>query len=174
MKNGFLAFLIPEDIYAIRQDQPDQTDSSHVDKPSSESKDTESVESPAITQITYTGKATNRLCILIRNKPEGANAELLGKMLSAVKHQLSESALVVVDQNSRFTFEELEDTVRFDKVLFFGEPSLLNSLLNKTISPYFPMLVKDRFVISANDLSVIAQDVNQKKQLWDAMKKVFR
>lgn len=180
MDKGHLPFLITEDIYVLSRDvAKNETKGTREQSQREETKEASKNEvikeiPPVSTdKVVFHGTAGNKLLVLMQEPLVDQTRELLNKMLSAVKFSLPEAAMIITTENKILDLEKINNALIFERVLFFGEKQIASTILGKDIPLYFPILVANKFVIAADNLEAIIKDVDKKKKLWEAMKKVF-
>lgn len=123
----------------------------------------------------FKGNNTKKVLIVV-DQPgqeciEPQEEAFLGKILSAVKLDLQEVAIMNLQKNSGTTITSL---LNFDatKFLFFG---ISNKDFFEKECEQYTLLAFDasRQLLNCASLATISQDASQKKLLWSALQKMF-
>ena len=158
---NFLSHFIKEEIYLIKEREVEvinESETTGVIEPQE--------ENVAIQPPQFEGNNKNHISILV---PQIQNEEsiFLEKILAAVKLTLNECALVSLSNNKELTsLTELSP----ECIISFGVEG------NQIPLPgsYYDIISQNSVkILKADSLSIISADTSKKKQLWEALQKLF-
>jgi hypothetical protein len=168
-----LSLLINEEIYLVK----DQVNDTKLQKPSQpKEKANDIVEQTINTQdkpsFRYLGENNKYILILVK-EPEAEvlkkeDLNFLLKILSAIKLDLNDVAIVNIEKNQNLNFKALKDFFACNKIITFGiNPKILEittAVANK--KSFF----EDTPILGTWELSKLQQDVSKKTIFWNELK----
>lgn len=186
MENNFLPHFINETIYVIKEDiQSTQYSSRITQDTSPETHESEKlvqkediiVSPPEISteqksSPKFKGNNQRKTIIIVDYvdheyiSPEDEG--FLSKILLAVKINITEVAILNLNLNPLFDYQDLLQ-FKADHILYFGD----NKILPAHFSYYNLQSVSNKQILMSPTLLNISKDTEQKKQLWEALKKMF-
>jgi len=126
--------------------------------------------------ITYLGNNLKKIAILVKSNeaiylPDEELNFLLG-ILTACKLSMADIALINASKNAEFTYKEVADQLKAEKIFFFGiEPELIGLPLQ--FPHYQIQKFNDQVYLSSVALVELQADKAEKMKLWNCLKKVF-
>lgn len=180
------SFLLTEDLYPIKEISP-REESSPQAVPQEASPRIAPQEtfhrtapeeaSPRADKLFHYLGENRRFILILVNYPEEkylpeAEKAYLAKILSAVKLDLEDVALLNYAHYPGSKYAELKDFFAFNSLLLFGVgPNLLQ--IPGPVLPYHLGLVEGVKILAADSTEVFRPDAGKKKSLWEELKKVF-
>ncbi|MGR3812033.1 hypothetical protein [Jiulongibacter sp. NS-SX5] len=115
---------------------------------------------------------TKHLVVVKNLKP--AEEDLLVKIMTAIKLKMDIIDLVDVNHFPEIDFKETIYGNMPKAILFFGPDSGEEFLVRLKLEKYMPKVLKGIIFLMADNLGLILQNKqNEKRQLWESLKKVF-
>ena len=135
-----------------------------------------STDSLKTSDFSFLGKNQKKILIIVSEEnavylPD-ENLELLIGMLNACKLSLNDVALINYDRNKQMEYQSIQDTFNPRVILFFGiEPSTLSFPLQ--FPEYQLQSYNKQTYLSAPSLTLLSEQVPEKKKLWACLQKLF-
>ena len=98
--------------------------------------------------------------------------EFLSKVLASIKHTTNDVAFINLAPPEKLEIYDLSKETKVNYLLAFG-PGLLDMDANSKVHLYKPASIGSIPLLIADVLTVIENDVNKKKQLWNGLQAVF-
>ena len=124
----------------------------------------------------FLGKNQKKILVIVNEEnvlylPD-ENLNFLIGILSACKLSLSDIALINFSKNRDMNYKTIQEKFKPVIILFFGvEPALLEFPLQ---FPYYQLQSYNKQTyLSAPALNLLAADIQEKKQLWGCLQKLF-
>ena len=127
-------------------------------------------------KIEYYGENNQKILLLHEDKTDPVlnpgDKDFLGKILAAVRLGFKDVALLNISTVPGFEYSKLEESVDFNKILFFGiDPHLWKP--DEKFVKYKSLSSDNIEVLWTDSLSEIQEDKNKKINLWNELKKIF-
>ena len=135
-----------------------------------------STDSLKTSDFSFLGKNQKKILIIVSEENvvylTDENLELLVDMLSACKLSLNDVALVNYDRNRQLEYQSIQDKFNPHVILFFGiEPSTLSFPLQ--FPEYQLQSYNRQTYLSVPSLTLLSEQVPEKKKLWVCLQKLF-
>ncbi len=169
----FLRGFIDSDIYLINDDEvPEQKqEEKEIIIPERENSFVEEPESNyEPTKLVFSGGNDKGIAVVINDpETESINLEdetLLLKILSAVNLSIKDVAIINIAKQNNTDLNKILSLPCTKGIIFDSSTTLLNS-------DKYSLMTEEGVFFKASSLREIAKDVNEKKLLWETLKKVF-
>jgi len=126
--------------------------------------------------ISFLGKNQKKILIIVSEENvvylTDKNLELLVGMLSACNLSLNDVALVNYDRNRQLEYQTIQDKFNPEVIIFFGiEPSTLSFPLQ--FPEYQLQSYNRQTYLSVPSLTLLSEQIPEKKKLWVCLQKLF-
>ncbi len=135
-----------------------------------------STDSLKTSDFSFLGKNQKKILIIVSEEnavylPD-ENLELLIGMLNACKLSLNDVALINYNRNKQMEYESLQVKFNPHIIIFFGtEPSTLSFPLQ--FPEYQLQSYNKQTYLSAPSLTLLSEQIPEKKKLWACLQKLF-
>ena len=135
-----------------------------------------STDSLKTSDFSFLGKNQKKILIIVSEENvvylTDKNLELLVGMLSACNLSLNDVALVNYDRNRQLEYQTIQDKFNPEVIIFFGiEPSTLSFPLQ--FPEYQLQSYNRQTYLSVPSLTLLSEQIPEKKKLWVCLQKLF-
>ena len=114
-----------------------------------------------------------RHTLILMNSKDKEQLDFLGKILKAVQYDITQDVLLIsLPQETQIDLTKMMRDVDISRVILFGIP-LKDIGIHHNLPNYRPVTINSKTFLLAEKLGQISNNQLKKKDLWNALQKVF-